>query len=336
MNTANHFDTLIARIKSTVQAHELEEEGVFCRWLWQDSEGQRDLGINPYGCADAVNILYTLCALPKNQEKRSALAQQLQRLQNPETGLFYESTHHPIHTTAHCIAALELLDAAPLYPLHALKPLLEKDALYDFLDRLDWLKNPWPQSHQSAGLYAALKLSGMSTPEWESWYFEWLWNEADPQTGLWRKGFVTAGQAPMYHHMGGSFHLLFNHEYAKRPLRYPDKLIDTCLALYTQGQVPENFGRQLNFIEMDWIYCLSRASRQNPHRFWECREVLLHFADSYIEYLLALHPESDDGWNDLHMLFGAVCALAELQQTLYGHFPSQYPLRLVLDRRPFI
>jgi hypothetical protein len=35
-------------------------------------------------------------------------------------------------------------------------------------------------------------------------------------------------------------------------------------------------------------------------------------------------------------LFGAVCALAELQRALPGEIRSERPLRLVLDRRPFI
>ena len=40
--------------------------------------------------------------------------------------------------------------------------------------------------------------------------------------------------------------------------------------------------------------------------------------------------------NDLHALFGAVCALAELQLALPGELRSSVPLRNVLDRRPFI
>ena len=39
---------------------------------------------------------------------------------------------------------------------------------------------------------------------------------------------------------------------------------------------------------------------------------------------------------DLHMLFGSVCALAELQSALPGMIITEKPLRLVLDRRPFI
>ena len=45
---------------------------------------------------------------------------------------------------------------------------------------------------------------------------------------------------------------------------------------------------------------------------------------------------TDDRFNDLHMLFGAVCALAELQSALPGEVRTTVPLKLVLDRRPFI
>ena len=44
----------------------------------------------------------------------------------------------------------------------------------------------------------------------------------------------------------------------------------------------------------------------------------------------------DEGFGDRHMLFGTVCALAELQQALPGELESTVPLKLVLDRRPFI
>lgn len=47
-------------------------------------------------------------------------------------------------------------------------------------------------------------------------------------------------------------------------------------------------------------------------------------------------PATDDGMNDLHMPFGTVCALAELQRALPGDDVMTRPLRLVLDRRPFL
>ena len=49
-----------------------------------------------------------------------------------------------------------------------------------------------------------------------------------------------------------------------------------------------------------------------------------------------LDPATDEGLDDLHALFGTVCALAELQAALGDQLGSDRPLRLVLDRRPFI
>jgi hypothetical protein len=52
--------------------------------------------------------------------------------------------------------------------------------------------------------------------------------------------------------------------------------------------------------------------------------------------MMSIDYEKDDAFNDLHMLFGASCALAELQSALPGKIITEKPLRLVLDRRPFI
>ena len=60
------------------------------------------------------------------------------------------------------------------------------------------------------------------------------------------------------------------------------------------------------------------------------------YADKLISYLETVDENKDDGFNDLHALFGTVCALAELAQALPGQIISEKPLKLVLDRRPFI
>ena len=64
------------------------------------------------------------------------------------------------------------------------------------------------------------------------------------------------------------------------------------------------------------------------------------FIDMTCPSVKKIHKIADentsDEWNDLHMLFGAVCAVAELQIALPGELRSTYPLRQILDRRPFI
>ncbi|MCQ2432147.1 MAG: hypothetical protein MJ175_06030, partial [Clostridia bacterium] len=90
------------------------------------------------------------------------------------------------------------------------------------------------------------------------------------------------------------------------------------------------------FIEVDWVFCMTHAMRQTPHRFYEAMEQLETFADKYIDFWESIDWETNESVNDLHMLFGGCCCLAELQQTLKGKLWSDKPLRLVLDRRPFI
>ncbi len=257
-------------------------------------------------------------------------------LQDSTSGLFTDATHDPLHTTAHCIAALQLFDARPRHPLAALAYLRDDVALAAFLEGLDWRWNPWGESHKGAGLFAALALSGETTPAWEAAYFGWLWNRADGDTGLWRAGCIEAGgDAMLFHHLAGTFHYLFNHEYRHRLLRHPARLVDTCLRITSEGLFPP-LGASVGFAEIDWVYTLSHASRQSSHRLRETDEALRALADRYVRFLRDLDQHQDPGFNDLHRLLGVLCALAALQQAVPGLLPSAVPLRLVLDRRPFI
>ncbi len=339
-----NIDKIIDNIRATVESHNLGGDGQYARWLWQNEAHERKMGLNEYGVADAANILYTIGDFPCGSLSREKWISTLQGFQEKDTGLFREPTHHYIHTTAHCIAALELFDAKPLYPLRELMKYSNKDGLYDLLENLKWETVPWPQSHQGAGIYASMVLSGSVDHEWENDYFAWLWENADEKTGLWRKGAVEHGTAPLFHHMGSTFHYIFNHEYAHRPLRYPEKLIDTCIDLYenkmigdkTGGYDNDKFGQYIGFLEVDWAYCINRAMRQTDYRFADCKGVLRKFMHEYTDFLGSVDVRTHDGFNDLHMLFGTTCALAELQQALPGEIEVKKPLKLVLDRRPFI
>ena len=328
----------IASVAQIVTTHNLGSPGAYRRWNWQDSASTRDLSLNPYGCADAANILYTIGRFTQDPHEREASIETLAGLQGQESGLFRESTGHEIHTTAHCIAALELFDVRPKHPLAALARYKDPEAMEDFLDRLDWRHNPWGESHRGAGLYAAMVLAGELSTEWQDRYFAWLFENGDPDTGLFRKGCVApvhgGSGTSIFPHLAGTFHYLFNHEYARRPLRYPRAMVDTCLEIFGTRSFP--LGETVGFAEIDWVYCLTRSLRQCGHRFSDACNALSTLTEQYVSFLLQLDAATDDGLNDLHGLFGAVCCLAELQTALPGQIRTERPLKLVLDRRPFI
>jgi len=327
------LDGLIGKIHSIVNAHCLRE-GQYARYLWQDAKNSRKMGINEYGCADAANILYTIGAFPRETQEREKWIAALQDMQDAESGLYYEGTHHTIHTTAHCIAALELFDARPRYALKGLMQYVDKDALFHFLDGLDWGNNPWGNSHQGAGLFAALTITDSVDMRWKKDYFNWLDIHNDPGTGLGIAG--RPGNAPLSHQLYGWFHYMFNYNAAGFPIPNPERLIDSCISMYTENKLAANFGKEVGFMEIDWVFAMNRASRQTEYRFREIKSLLWDFAEKFIPWLDSLDPETDEGMNDLHMLFGAVCALSELQLALPGKLETRIPLKNVLDRRPFI
>ena len=157
----------------------------------------------------------------------------------------------------------------------------------------------------------------------------------------------TGDSAPLFHHMGGSFHYYFNCEYAKKPVRYPERLIDTLLDLFENQKIGcapgqgsndcDKFGQYIGFLEVDWLYSLNRTMRQTAgYRRADCLAALRKFSKTLVDFLTALDYQTHDTFNDLHMLFGTTCALAELQTALPGEIETKKPLRLVLDRRPFI
>ena len=326
------IDDLIEKIYECVKKHNLEKPGQYSRWLW----GERDLGINEYGCADALNILYSINKFPETHEEREGFADALMNMQNPETGLFTEATHHTIHTTAHCSAALELLDKKPRYKCFALEKYTTKEGLYDLLENeVNW-QNPWPQSHKGAGILPCLTNTDMVSLQWKDWYFDWMWNHTDEETGFFFHG--DKKEAPLYMYMAGGFHYIFNHEAERRPLKHPEKIIDSCIFLMENIKNPEygNLITRCTFIDIDVVYCLTRAMRQTPYRFYDGKKALEKYAERYIKFMLSVDYDRDEGFNDLHMLFGAVCCLCELQSALPGKIITSKPLRLVLDRRPFI
>ena len=330
-----NIQNLIDEVRKTLKNHEIGD-GKYHRFLWQNEAKTRKMGNNEYGCADAANIRYMIGDFERDPEKRAKEIEVLRDFQH-ENGLFDEGTHHPIHCTAHCTAALELFDAAPKFPLTALEKFKTKEGLYSLLENLLWVDSPWDNAHQGAGIYAAFILTGNASPEWQKWYFDWLTKNTDKTYGIGIEGAIAKKKLPISHHLNGWFHYLFNFVFAHQPIPEAKKAVDTCIAIYgDKTEMLDYFGKRAGFAEIDWVYVINRASRQEGYRVDEVKQLLRDFAKTYIKNLTECDHEKEEHWNDLHALFGAVCALAELQIALPGEIITDYPLKLVLDRRPFI
>lgn len=324
-----NIQPLIDKIALAVKQHAIPARpGSYSRFPGGES--------NEYGCADAANILYTIGHFERDPELRAASVAVLRKFQDPENGLFREATHHPYHTTAHCVAALELFDAAPLYPLKALDPYRTPEGIVSKLESLSWLGDPRLHGHEGSGIYAALSITGLTNSAWKDSYFGWLSENCDPDFGLGRKGMVNV-QLQTAYHLFDWFHYLFNFHAANRPFPYPEKLIDTCLDLFRRKDLTEAFNHMCGFWEIDWVFCVNRATRQTKYRFEECRQALHEEGLELVKMLSKTENLSDvRRADDLHMLFGTTCALAEVQLALPGEFQTDISLKNVLDRRPFI
>jgi len=321
------------RVGEIVARHNLGEPGKYTRWLTQNQMGDRDLGATPYGCANAVNILYTIGALPDDVVQRQAFVRVLQGFQDPQSGLFVNPGNYETHTTAFVSGALALLGAKPLYHAEALRKYESPEALASFMENIDWAKAPWLGSHLGAGIYASMVLTDTATDAWEDAYFGWLDANADPQTGLWRRGMLEG--APRFHYLAATFHYVFSYEHARRALPCPAALLETCIRAYREGDCID-FAREVGWADIDFAYLVARVQRRAGERFHETQQILREIADGLIGQLLQMDPETSETLNDLNTLFAIVCALAVLQEALPGYIRTSKPLKLVLDVRPFL
>jgi hypothetical protein len=325
-----NVEPFLKKVRRSIDAHRTGSLGGYRQKL--SDPPAADL----YGTADAVILLYTLGELPEaGSSEHRDLVKALQSFQEPVDGLFAATSHHPVHRTAYAVAALELLDSKPCHPLTGLHAVKSRAGLQAWMKSLDWAQLPWRESHKGAGIYAAMVLAGEVDREWETWYFEWLDQEADPETGFWRKGAIHNG-APLFHHLASSFHYLFNLNYRNRPMRYPNQWIDTCLALHNDGQIPLKAGA-LGFVELDVLYTLISAAEQTQHREHELHSMIEAIGSHLLSSIAALSDGPEDAlFEDTHSLCGTVCALALVQSVMPEQVEADRVLRKILDRRPFI
>jgi hypothetical protein len=196
----------------------------------------------------------------------------------------------------------------------------------EFLDGLDWSGVP-AAAARGAAVGFSFAVTGDVGPEWFERLFDWLDLEADPATGLWRRGVEAASRD----RVDAAFPYAALYDRFHRPLPAPERAFETALALQGASGLfdPEGPGGT----DLASAYVIDRAARQSPS---SC-------ARAPLTRLLAAAAErvADAGFreralSDPGRTAEVVSLLALLSRALPGAVRSRRPLRFHLDRHFFV
>lgn len=295
------------------------------------NNASRDKSISMYDCAGLANILYAIGRLD-DKVPVQRMTDYLQSCQDPESGLFTADGHYATHTTAFVSGALDVLGSKPLYAAVGFDRYKKRNELYNLMNSIDWDNDPWLGAHIGSGIYASMLLTGNSDKEWENMYFEWLDNNEDPVTGMWRIKHIT--KAPFFHYIAAAFHYVFNYAYAGREIPYGERMQKMCIEFFSSDQIPD-FSEKTGWECMDYSYTVYKLCEMTGMRKEETEAILKNIADLFIPELIRMDEEGELP-ESTNKLLAVVSAVAVLQKGLPGYIHTGEPLKLVLDKRPFI
>jgi len=324
----------------------------FVRWIVEEFEPAarvagvrgryaRKIGaadIELYGIADMACVLHTLGALRPDAAALREWRDGFYALSDEATGYILERapTHGRLHNTAFALAAMNLLGIPPRHPLRFAGQYATQAQLLTFLNALDWQHGVYRDSHDGAGLASCLALVSDTVPAaWFDCYFDRLDELLDPANGMLGIGKPAGGDCDQ---VGGTFHYAFVYEYFHRRMPHPEARIAAVLGL--QQANGEWLAANPWWLTLDAMYLATRAARHCQRRVDDVSRcvrrvvALCHERVSSPADRRRYFAEADLG---VHTLTAAISIFAEAQQFLGAHeVVTDWPLQLVLDRRPFI
>ncbi|NIM89944.1 MAG: hypothetical protein GTO17_03245 [Candidatus Aminicenantes bacterium] len=323
------------------------ENELFPKWIEQFRSGN---GIGEYsftkrgptsfyGTTDVLISLYNTGKLDLTEEEKDQWAKVINQFQDPKTG-WYKRTftmHYKEHTTAYAIAALYLIDRKPAYPLNWKDKILKsKRAMEKWIKRPNW-SFIWATSHIISGIPASLLMTGEGTQEFYDWYFDWLDNQADSNSGFYLRGLIhklKLVRLPRKQEMAGAFHMYYVYEFVKRMWPYPEKIVDHTLRLQHENGLWE---KDITFcVDLDGLYCLTRSSRNaNGYRKKDVELAVRKYLVT-AEKIFNNEEFFYKSYQNSHRLTGALNAIAECQKFYPNLVKTTNKWRQSLDKACFI
>jgi hypothetical protein len=339
--TKYNLKSFLANLFDWVNSHRVDNKtGFFSAKANQNSP-------TLYGLTDMVyNLLipnqldeYLLKYTELNKEK---WIEKIQSYQNSKTGWFKEpgfnfGYHFKEHSSAFATSALKLLGAEPLFEFKISNKLISQPKVNNWLKKVpEWGLLFWAGSHRGGGvasIFATIKK--LPHDEFFDWYFGWLDNRADPKVGYWRIGWNHKLRKRLtIQELGGSIHYYWIYNYMNRPIPYPEKVIDSTLALQNERGL---WDKDVSYcIDLDAIFALLRCQKLVPsYRNQEIKGAIL----KYLDYTIPSLNDRDFlffRYDNSHKLTGCLGAIAEVYKYYPELFDFPKPFIQTLDITPWI
>ena len=227
-------------------------------------------------------------------------------------GSYFDTNgHSALHANGMTIGALSVLGGKQRFPVKLYDAFNTEDKIVPWLESLNW-REQWQAAHKFWGGMICYSFSKRCTPAWLDKVFTWLNANLDERTGWWKKG---VPHADRHQPLGGSVHILPLYEHNKRPFPYPERVIDSVIALQLpNGRWLETTNTDImHYLELDALYALYLMKKMAPtYRKDDIQRAVDIYSKAVLEYytvrkesLFRLHP---------HLVLGAVGTFGLLQR----------------------
>lgn len=228
--------------------------------------------------------------------------------------------HSDWHAMCMGCMATRALGARPRHPYSKLQSLLEPRRLRLWLGRRDW-HDQWLGSREVWGACMLVLGAKQTPPEWREALGQWLDDEQDPSTGLWRKHIRAADR---YQTLAGAFHILSLYHKLGRPVPQHHRIIDSVLSMQKLRGAPKglfsgldrpHLGELHAAVVLDWM------TRVEAYRVRDVIRALARLGRNVEQYFRSsetLPFEHDDA----HGVLVRMRLLAALQRSIPEFFQS--------------
>lgn len=299
-----------------------------------------------YGAGDVACILYTLDRLDDSATKASAWLDVLSQFQDTRSGFFVDPDGmlSTAHNTAFAVAAMKLFEpdlhdgVMPRAPILFGQLISDPASAERYAAALDWRNNCYEAGENLIGHASTFfNVADVVPPTWFDWLVAYVEDtKLDPANGMVGIDKPASGDTDQ---IGGTLHFDFFWAALERGLPFARaRAAALCGLQLESGLWDPNNPWWLTF---DAVYMLARAL---PELTDEQAAEVRHAIARAVAALAARATDADQRagdfvqpWIGAHMLTGALSLFACAQQALgFERVITTRPLRLVLDRRPYI